>query len=76
MFEYFGEHDDDKALLCVAFLMEWASEAGNESVEGMTSRGLAKVIRLATRRIQLREEHRLREEERRAEASPLRVAAG
>jgi hypothetical protein len=54
-FDYFHISDDDKdpsvssrnlerAVRSVTFLLEWLSEHGNESVEGFTAHGLARIL--------------------------------
>jgi hypothetical protein len=69
MFEYFGEVDDvEQATLCVAFLLEWGTDAGNDALDPRASQGLGQILRVAARRLQ-----RKRRRDRRAESSALRL---
>ena len=54
-FDYFNISDDDRdpsissmnlerAIRAVAFLLEWLSQHGNESVDGFTAHGLAQIL--------------------------------
>ena len=56
------ELDNERAIRAVELLLDWASDAGSEPVDGMLALGLAKALRLAADRVALdrRRECRLR----------------
>lgn len=71
-FEFDGEGsiaNCEKAILSVAFLMEWSSNIGNENVDGYAAFGLSKMLRSAAREIKM---HRSRA----ARESGMTLAAG
>jgi hypothetical protein len=59
----------EKAILSVAFLLEWNSEIGNEDVNGFAAYGLSKFLRSAAREIKMHRSRVLRE-------SGITLAAG